>query len=165
LATFTAVQVSSIPYRYIRWFCTCTVLVVTFLFAANWIKFDANRPYEPWRQVSTELGERGAEGDALILYPANVRGPLGYYLDLSKRPILAMGPAQRPEDVTAFLSGLARDPAGGRGLTMVVRYSALIKKDPSHYKKVLDVVRKRYVVEDYRRYGIIRIFKFRRKAP
>ncbi|MBW1819507.1 MAG: glycosyltransferase family 39 protein [Deltaproteobacteria bacterium] len=162
-AAFSAVQVSTIPYKYIRWFCVAALLAVACLFAANWVKFDAARPYEEWSRVSVMLNEAMAAKDALILYPNYVEGPLGYYLDISRHPTLSVGLSQRPGDVAAFLSERALRAGGKDVMFMVVRYDALVQKNSVHYEKMLDVVKERYIQESADRYGVIRVFKYARK--
>ena len=93
---FSAVQAATIPFRYVRRFCVATLLAVACVFAVSWFKFDADRLMRNGRRVSAVLSGTVAQGDALILYPGNVKEVLGYYFDMSKHPVLSVGLCPNP---------------------------------------------------------------------
>ena len=79
---FLGLSISTIRMRRARILFAGGLVLVCFVFGLNWIKNEADKPIEGWKQLAQLIKATRRPNDLLIAYPSFIELPLRYYVDL-----------------------------------------------------------------------------------
>lgn len=86
---FAGIHIATTRFRKLRIALLAGLTLLCLIFAVNWIRNDAGRPEDRWREIATLLDSTRQPDDIVIPFPGNYAGaPLQHYVDLPSTSIL-----------------------------------------------------------------------------